>query len=260
MDFPRSDRLKEGFELLFEDDFDGTSLDQTKWLPHYFPHWAGLKNSEADCKLVDSCLRLSIDTQNIMPWGDRASSIQTGHFSGPVGSSSGQFQFQPGLKVIEFIPPFRSFTPKYGYFEIRLKAPATAGFHTALWMIGYDGEATGEIRCFELHGANISNEKSRFDTGILPWKDIRLHEECHEDWVAIDATEFHVYGIDWRMDRVDYYVDNNLIRSIKQSPNYEMQFLLGLYERPKEVARMLLKPVYPVFCDIDYFRGYGRRD
>lgn len=101
------------------------------------------------------------------------------------------------------------------------------------------------------------NEGSRFDTGILPWKDIQLHEECHEDWVAINATEFHIV-IDWHMDRVDYHVDNNLIRSIKQSPNYEMQFLLGLYERPKEVARVLPKPVYPVFCDIDYLRGYRR--
>ena len=38
---------KDGYELEFEDTFDGDSLDLTRWLPHYLPQWSSREASAA---------------------------------------------------------------------------------------------------------------------------------------------------------------------------------------------------------------------
>jgi len=32
--------VKPGYELEFEDPFEGDALDAGRWLPHYLPHWS----------------------------------------------------------------------------------------------------------------------------------------------------------------------------------------------------------------------------
>ena len=52
----------------------------------------------------------------------RVSSLQTGVFAGPVGSSVGQSRFTPGLVVRQAQDNARPYTPQYGLFELRAKA------------------------------------------------------------------------------------------------------------------------------------------
>src|SRR5258706_11873823 len=104
MDVPPNGVEKLGYELEFADEFDGDSLDVTKWFPHMLPHWGGATASRARYATGDSSLRLLIERSQT-PWipdrdgGDRASNLQTGHFSGPVGSGVGQFKFDPTFAV-----------------------------------------------------------------------------------------------------------------------------------------------------------------
>ncbi|HEX5689370.1 MAG TPA: hypothetical protein VFX76_05180 [Roseiflexaceae bacterium] len=62
---------------------------------------------------------------NQLPWcpefdsANRCSSIQTGVFSGPLGSTSGQHRFNSACVVREAQTPARTYTPQYGYFELR---------------------------------------------------------------------------------------------------------------------------------------------
>jgi hypothetical protein len=260
MDFPPNPREKPGYTLEFSDEFDGSALDQGKWFPHLLPHWSSLERSAARYAVRAGRLELRIDRdQN--PWieaSDRASNLQTAHFSGPKGSRIGQFPwYDPErLVVTDDIPVVRHYTPRFGYFETRIRAVPVVGYHIALWMIGFDTAQAGEIRVFEVHGMNVSAQQSRVDYGILRWNDAALHDELHEDWLALNAAEFHVYGVEWTPTRVDFFVDNIKLRTMHQSPQYKMQFMLGLYERPHELRAEDARIPFPRACEVDYFRAY----
>src|SRR6266508_2541641 len=80
---------KTGYELAFEDTFDGDALDQARWLPHYLPQWSSHEAAAARYKLGDGVLRLLIEADQ-QPWcrefdgQTRVSSLQTGVFAGPA--------------------------------------------------------------------------------------------------------------------------------------------------------------------------------
>ena len=132
-------------ELEFEDDFDAATLDHRRWIAHYLPQWSTRAQSAARYSIGDSCLRLRIDADQ-EPWcpeldGDvRVSSLQTGVFAGPAGSSVGQHRFNPEAVVREAQENVRLYTPQYGYFELRAKALDNPRNMVALWMIGYEDQ------------------------------------------------------------------------------------------------------------------------
>lgn len=78
-------------ELEFEDTFQDDRLDPGRRLRHYLPHWSSHERAAARYEVGGGRLRLLID-EDQEPWcpeldGDvRVSSLQTGSFSGPVGS------------------------------------------------------------------------------------------------------------------------------------------------------------------------------
>lgn len=61
-DVPPNPLEKEGYKLIFHDEFDGTELDTTKWLPQYFPHATdSAKGCATTYKMEDGILYLMID-------------------------------------------------------------------------------------------------------------------------------------------------------------------------------------------------------
>lgn len=207
----------------------------------------------------DGTLVLQI-TENQQPWcpefdGEvKASCLQTGLFAGPVGSKIGQLQFNPDLVVREAQTNVRLYTPQYGYFECRARAVNRAGNHVSLWMIGCEDrpEKCGEINMFEIFGQDVHATSAIVRYGIHPWKDPNLTDEFYQDPLDIDATKFHVYAHEWTLTHIDFYVDNQKIRRIDQSPNYPMQFMLAIYELPGTER----KAAYPKEFVVDYVRGY----
>ena len=85
---------KAGYELVFEDTFDGDTLERTRWLPYYLPQWSSREASAARYELGGGVLRLVIEADQ-QPWcpefdgQTRVSSLQTGVFAGPVGRRRG---------------------------------------------------------------------------------------------------------------------------------------------------------------------------
>src|SRR3954454_21342108 len=98
---PRPD----GLHLVFEDHFAGTTLNRDVWLPHYLPAWSSRADTAATYAIRDSCLHLSIPPEQgtWLPEEHtpplRVSGIQSGNFSGPVGSTVGQ-QPLPGGSIV----------------------------------------------------------------------------------------------------------------------------------------------------------------
>jgi len=112
--------------------------------------------------LGDGCLRLLI-TADQEPWcpeldGEvRVSSLQTGLFSGPVGSTLGQHRFSPDAVVREAQTNARLYTPQYGRIELRARALDDPHAMVALWMIGYEDEpaCSAEICVCEIFGRDM---------------------------------------------------------------------------------------------------------
>ncbi|MFL5840439.1 MAG: hypothetical protein ACJ77Z_08305 [Thermoleophilaceae bacterium] len=116
-----------GYELEFEDTFDGDALDESRWIPHYLAQWSSREEAAARYEVDSGSLRLLIEAGQ-QPWcpefdGDvRVSSLQTGMFAGAVGSAIGQHRFNPDAVVREAQPNVRLYTPRYGVVEMRAKA------------------------------------------------------------------------------------------------------------------------------------------
>ena len=264
-EFPPNPPDKPGYRLEFHDEFAGGALDTRKWLPVYLPQWSSRARSAPRYALRDGTLALQI-TYEQAPWcpefdgTNRCSSLQTGVFAGPLGSTIGQHHFNPACAVREEQAPARTYTPQYGYFELRARGPRDPRCLFALWMIGFEDapERSGEIAIMEIKGTNMAPGSARVGHGLHPWGDPQLSDDFAETELPIDATQFHIYAAEWAPDRVDFYVDNWLFRTVRQSPRYPMQFMLDIYELPvgaEEEARRA-PAAYPKEFEIDYFRAY----
>ncbi len=107
-------------------------------------------------------------TEEQMPWcpefdgHNRCSSLQTGVFAGPLGSTVGQHRFSQACVVREEQAATQTYTPRYGYFELRAKGLNNPLNHVALWMIGYEDapERSGEIAIMEIMGRGVTAQGS----------------------------------------------------------------------------------------------------
>jgi hypothetical protein len=170
--------IERGYELDFEDRFDGDALDRSRWLPYYLPHWSSRELSAARYKLADGCLQLLVEADQ-PPWcpeldgTTRVSSLQTGAFAGPVGSRVGQLRFKPEAIVREAQENVRLYTPQFGVFAIRARALADPEAMVALWMIGYEDERerSAEICICEIFGKDVAADAAAVGMGVHPWAD-----------------------------------------------------------------------------------------
>jgi Glycosyl hydrolases family 16 len=254
---------KAGYELVFEDTFDGDTLDQSRWLPYYLPQWSSREASAARYRLGDGVLRLLIEADQ-PPWcpefdgQTRVSSLQTGVFAGPVGSKVGQSRFKPGLVVRQAQPAARLYTPQYGLFELRAKAVDDPRCMVALWMIGYEDqpERSAEICICEIFGRNVTADRAGVGMGLRPFGDPAIRDEFSVEELAIDARDFHVYAAEWTPEYVAFFVDHQLVKTVEQSPGYPMQFMLDIYEFPDDGPETGPARPYPKEFVVDWFRSY----
>jgi hypothetical protein len=236
---PRLDRS--AFTLEFSDEFNGDALDEQAWLPHYLPHWSTREASRARYRIADGLLHLRIDADQ-PAWapghtgGLRVSNLQTGAFSGPLGSPVGQHHFAPGLTVSEEQPEARLYLPRRALVEARVAVPSDSRSMAALWMIGYEDspERSAEICIFEIFGSEIVTTNGRTSSvvghGVHPFGDPDIIDEFHRPALPFDAREFHTYSVDWAPDGVHFWVDDEHVTSTSQSPDYPMQLMLNIYE------------------------------
>jgi Glycosyl hydrolases family 16 len=254
---------KTGYELEFEDRFDGDALDPARWLPWYLPQWSSREAAAARYRLGGGVLRLVIEADQ-PPWcpefdgQTRVSSLQTGVFAGPPGSPVGQSRFTPGLVVRQAQDNARLYTPQYGLFELRAKALDDPRCMVALWMIGYEDEPerSAEICICEIFGRDVAAGRAGVGMGVRPFLDPGIRNEFSVEEVAIDAREFHTYAAEWTPDQVAFFVDDQLVKTVGQSPGYPMQFMLGIYEFPDDGDAGAPPRPYPKEFVVDYFRGY----
>ncbi|HET7703880.1 MAG TPA: glycoside hydrolase family 16 protein [Candidatus Limnocylindrales bacterium] len=223
-----------------DETFPGPALDEAIWLPAYLPHWSSRADAAPSYAIRADGLHLAIPPEHPLWCPDthdepiRISGIQSGHWSGPLGSTRGQAPFRPGLVVREDIPPFNGYTPQYGRIEIRMRGVISPRSMVACWMIGIEDrpERSGEICLVEIFGASVRDGSAEVGMGIHAFRDPALREDWSAERFPLDPAEVHTYAVEWAPGSVDFLIDGRPVRHADQAPDYPMQLMIAAFDFP----------------------------
>lgn len=175
------------YKLVFNDEFNGSKLDLSKWVYRTdSKHWS--TQLPENVSLSDGYLYLNVKKQKSL---DK-------EYTGAGVISKKLY--------------------RHGYYESRLKVPPGEGWHTSFWLMGYDGKGTGtgetalELDIFE----NDSKNRFGYHDNVHKWKGEHTDEG---KWVATPdlSADFHTLGCEYTATEVKYYFDNKLVRTVDLS-------------------------------------------
>jgi hypothetical protein len=246
--------LGPGGEGWFEDRFDGPDLDRDTWFPHYLPAWSSREWSRASYHVDGDGLTLDIPVDYPVWCADdhqpplRISAIQSGNWSGAVGSPYGQQRFREGQLVREVQERFEGWLPSAdhggGRIEISARMQLSPRSMAALWMSGFEDddaqERCGELCVFEIFGSALgpAGERStdpwaEVGVGIKAFRDPALSEDFEAPRLPIDVTQAHVYAVSWDADEAVFTVDDVVVLRCARPPTYPLQLMLGVLDFPE---------------------------
>ena len=159
------------------------------------------------------------------------------------------------------------FEQKYGRFEARIRLPHGKGLWPAFWMLGADIDtnpwpACGEIDIMENAGSKPTEVSGAvhgpgYSGGSPILKKYNLENDRFD-------TGFHIFGIEWGPEYINYYVDDVLYNQITpedvtgewvfdKGPFYIIMNVAvgGLFDGPPNA-----ETVFPQTMLVDYVRVY----
>lgn len=202
-----------GWTQVFSDEFEGTSLDKSKWNPTY--NWGHTHNHRAYC--VEE--NVSVNDGKLVIKGEAKR-----HPEAPATCSNGgktySLDYTSGA-----IDTQHKFKIRYGYIEGRFKMPAQLGTWPAFWML-QDGWPP-EIDIFEVPHAR--NQHHYYLHYTQPdW--YASHGDAWDHEASFGgvhtgpdkSADFHNYGLEWNERYMNFYFDDKLVAS---------------YNRPTEISQ-----------------------
>src|SRR5690242_6025461 len=139
------------------------------------------------------------------------------------------------------------FTPHYGYVEVQCRAAITGRSMFSAWMVGLEDQPDrcGEICVVEVFGDTVTTGEdgrpvTRLGCGVHAFRDPQLVEAFSAGPYPIDISIDHRYAVDWQPGRVGFLVDDVLVKTVHQAPDYPMQLILGVFDFPA-----VLRPARP---------------
>jgi beta-glucanase (GH16 family) len=198
------------WEMVWQDEFNGTEIDTTKW--GWETNCWGGGNNELQCytdRAENSFLRD----------GKLVIKAQPEEFTGPANVLPLDHD---GSDVPQATLPYTSARLrtiqkgdwKYGRIEVRAKIPGGQGIWPAIWMLPTDWvyggwAASGEIDIME--AVNLGTEETMKTHGTLHYgREWPENTSSGTDFEFIDSDpteEFHTYAIEWAAGEIRWYVD-----------------------------------------------------
>ncbi|QSE99390.1 glycoside hydrolase family 16 protein [Fulvivirga lutea] len=158
------------------------------------------------------------------------------------------------------------FEQQYGRFEARMKLPWGQGIWPAFWMLGADivinpWPGAGEIDIMEFRGQDPSTVLGSvhgpgYSAGEAITKSYTLTNDRFD-------TKFHVFGIEWGPNYINFYVDDVLYNQITPGDvtgewvfNKPFYLLINLAVGGTFVGSPSDNTVFPQTLEVDYVRVY----
>jgi len=247
----------QGRPLLFSDDFEGTTLDESRWNPHYWWH-----DEEDGCTIVpnnelqwyqpddvlvsNGILRLRAQKRPIVTCGGETYN----YTSGVITSGADDWAHPAGDKF--------AFT--YGYAEARLKMPLGQGLWPAFWFLPCDQEWPPEVDVMEFLGDRPSITHMTYHY----LDDSGNYAEQGDWWVSPHdfSAEWHTFGLDWRPDAMIWYVDGverYRYTDQRRIPSEPMYLVLNLAVGGDWPGPPDASTVFPSYFEVDYVKVWGER-
>ncbi|TDL32009.1 glycosyl hydrolase family protein [Jeotgalibacillus sp. S-D1] len=264
------DSAIEGWDLEWNDEFDGTELDESKWnydTGYYLnddPGTWGWGNNELQ-HYTDSEENVFVEDGKltIKSFEDPKTFPQDPERVAPY--SSGKITTEDKFKF------------KYGRVDFSAKLPAVSGAWPALWMLPNDEvygswASSGEIDVMEARGRVPGTTSGALHFGgEWPQNTYLSGEQNFEDGGRID-TDYHVYSLIWEEDAISWYVDGKFFyrvtkeewfsAAVQDNPYapFDQDFYLimnlamgGWFDGGVEPA----PEDFPVSMQVDYVRVYS---
>lgn len=219
------------------DDNFSDGLSTRWWVPHYLPHWTTPDRSEARYRVTPEGveLRIEADQRDWRPEDAplRVSNLQTGTYSGPVGSPNGTHRHRDDeLHVRTQTPQRLLFAPSSGRIDVTVTASRDEGCMLAAWLVGTEhlsAEHSGEICIFEIDAETIG-ETTIARSGIKAHHDSRLVTDIAEVAVPLDAAEPHTWTVIWGNNETIIGCEGRVVRRLTQAPTYPLLLMIDLFE------------------------------
>ncbi|WP_244932325.1 glycoside hydrolase family 16 protein [Nocardioides sp. W7] len=231
--------------MAFSDRFRGPGLDRDTWLPHYLPAWSSRSASAASFHLGPDGLVLDVPVEHPVWCPDdhepplRVSGLQSGSFSGPVGSTLGQQPFRTGQVVLEEQPRFEGkLLAAPAAVEIRCRMSLSPRSMASLWLVGFEDrpERCGEICVVEVFGRSLRDgldgPSAEVGHGLHAFRDPGLTEDFAAPRLSLDVSEWHTFAAAWEHDEAVFTVDGRVVRRCPRPPAYPLQLMLAVFDFP----------------------------
>jgi hypothetical protein len=224
----------------FCDDFDGDALDTAVWFPYYLPAWSSRAETAASYRVAASTLTLDVPVDHPLwcpaehPTPLRVSGVQSGSWSGPVGSTRGQQRFRDGQRVVEEQPHLTGWLPSGGEVAVRCRMDISPRSMAAMWLSGFeeDPDDAGEICLVEVFGDSLTDGTVEVGVGVKKLHDPRLVHDFVQPRLAIDVAEPHTYAVRWDDEVAAFSVDGQVVHRATCPPTYPLQAMLAVFDFP----------------------------
>lgn len=239
---PMSDPDDKGGWVVFEpmsDGFDGPQLDTSKWRTGV-AGWPGRPPAlfvDHDVEVKDGSLQITMRKE---PVGEEDEKLGYHDYTtGAVQSTSSVL---------------------YGYFEVRAKAMKSGG-SSSFFFSDKDDVNWNEIDVFEMAGGRPGNTR-RVYLSVHVFTEDGVKVDRHDTKLAKMklnvADDFHVYGMDWGPDWIDFYIDGRLQRHVENTSWHIPAYMVLDAETQVEWWGMPRDRDLPSVYTIDYVRAWKK--
>jgi alpha-L-fucosidase len=234
------------YKLVWSDEFDGTTLDTTKWA-QYSP------GKRRDAVNVPEAVRLDGEGHLVITTARR-------EVDDPVAAGGKRSEVTTGMISTQGL-----FETTYGYFECRMKMQTQVGHWSAFWIntptMGKpekDPATAGvEIDVIEYLRNGQYADKAQH---TIHWDhNTPSYQKDHRSVVMPDiGKDFHTFGVEWTPDALTFFDDGRETwRTTKAIPKRDQYMILSL-----EVGKWaddISKAQLPDSLVVDYVRVYKKR-
>lgn len=214
------DVVADGYKLTFHDEFDGDTLDTTKWGYQYGCFDPGQRSQ---AQYTDSPDNVSVQ-DGYLNLAARYSPMKTKSDGSQIprtcksGNTTYSAPFTSGMITTTYAAPASGF-----YAEARIKLPRSRSSWSSFWATGTNGKlggwpGNGEIDVFESKGYDPSYLMSNLHSPRAnnPKKTEQHQGMMHGD-TATSQSEWHTYGVLKTADAIEFYFDGQLTHRVLMS-------------------------------------------
>ena len=241
--FSNTVKAADNYELVWSDEFNGNYLDTNTWNYEIGTGSWGWGNNEQQY-YTDRNIKVSNGTMKI--------TAKREDYGGMKYTSSR-------------ITTKNKKNFKYGKIEARIKMPKFKGVWPAFWMLGANQDSVGWPKCGEIDIVEAINDENLV-YGTLHWfHDPGNNNADSGSSVAVaNRTEYHVYGVEWTADKLRWYVDGKVYRTMDVSNDSfsevrkEYFVIFNMAIGGQWPGYDIDETAFPATMEVDWVRGYKK--